>query len=73
METNQENKEDQYIIESKKNIDNFMHKNEFRRAFGLLIAVLERLDNNEKIEFIDYYSKKTMNNLGLSYKNFTSK
>ena len=47
-----------------------MHKNEFRRAFGLLIAVLERLDNNEKIEFIDYYSKKTMNNLGLSYKNF---
>lgn len=76
METNQENKknqEDTYIKLSKKNIDDFMHNNEFRRAFGLLIAVLERLDNNEKIEFIDYYSKKTMNNLGLSYKNFTSK
>jgi hypothetical protein len=58
-----------YIIKSKENIDDFMHKNEFRRAFGLLIAVLERLDNNEKIEFIDYYSKKTMENFGVPYTN----
>lgn len=64
------NQGDLYIIDSKKNIDNFMRKNEFRRAFGLLIAVLERLDNNEKNEFIDYYSKKIMSNFGQSCKNF---
>lgn len=66
----EENQEDQYILGSKKNIDSFIHKNEFRRAFGLLIAVLERLNNDEKIEFIDYYSKKTMRNFGLPYNNF---
>lgn len=67
MENNQS---EQYIIESKKNINSFMHKNEFRRAFGLLISVLERLDNDEKIEFIDYYSKKIMSNFGLTCENF---
>ena len=43
---------------SKINIDNFIHKNNFWKAFLLLIMVLERLDNDEKVEFIDYYSKK---------------
>lgn len=43
---------------SKTNIDNFIVKNDYRKAFSLLIMVLERLDNNEKVEFIDYYSKK---------------
>lgn len=66
----EKNQEDQYIIDSKKNIDSFMRKNEFRRAFGLLIAVLERLNNDEKIEFIDYYSKKISSNFGLPCKNF---
>ena len=57
MEQNREN--DQiYILNSKKNINNFIHKNEYGKAFGLLILVLERLDNNEKVEFINYYSKK---------------
>jgi len=27
------------------------------KVFGLLILVLERLDENQKSEFIDYYSK----------------
>lgn len=40
---------------SKKNIDSFMCNNEYRKAFGLLIAVL---DENEKNEFIKYYSNK---------------
>lgn len=55
METN-ENVE-KYISTSKLNIDNFIRKNEYRRAFGLLILFLERLDGKEKAEVIDYYSK----------------
>jgi hypothetical protein len=47
-----------YISMSKKNIDSFMRNNEYRKAFGLLIAVLKRLDENEKNEFINYYSNK---------------
>jgi hypothetical protein len=52
-----------YIIGSIKNIDSFINKNEYRRAFGLLIAVLERLDDgNQKNEVIDYYSKNYSKN-----------
>ena len=48
-----------YISLSIKNIDSFINKNEYRTAFGLLIAVLERLDDGiQKNEVIDYYSKK---------------
>ena len=46
-----------YILGSKQNIDSYINKREFRKAFGLLIAVLERLDATEKTEFINYYSK----------------
>jgi hypothetical protein len=46
-----------YILGSKQNINFFINKNEYRSAFGLLILVLERLTNNQKEEFIDYYSK----------------
>ncbi len=34
---------------SKTNIDNFIVKNDYRKALSLLILVLERLDNNEKV------------------------
>ena len=44
-----------YISMSKKNIDSFMRNNEYRKAFRLFIAVL---DENEKNEFINYYSNK---------------
>jgi hypothetical protein len=55
-----------YILESITNIDSFINKNDFRKAFGLLIAVLERLDDgNQKNEFIDYYSKKNMKNMSI--------
>jgi hypothetical protein len=47
-----------YISMSKQNIDSFMRNNEYRKAFGLFIAVLERLDETEKNEFINYYSNK---------------
>ena len=55
METS-ENVE-KYISSSKLSIDNFIRKNEYRKAFGLLILFLERLDGKEKAEVIDYYSK----------------
>lgn len=53
-----EENDEKYIIDSKKNIDNFIYNNNYRSAFGLLIMVLERLDDGkQKNEFIDYYSK----------------
>ena len=48
---------EKYISCSKRNIDNYIAKREFRKAFGLLILFLERLDGEEKAEVIDYYSK----------------
>ena len=62
METS-ENVE-KYISGSKVNIDNFIRKNEYRKAFGLFILFLERLDYKEKAEVIDYYSKN-MFDLGI--------
>ena len=59
MEKPKEENDKIYILGSMKNIDSFISKNEYRRAFGLLIAVLERLDDgNQKNEVINYYSKK---------------
>ena len=61
-----------YIFQiQKKNIDSYIHKNEYRKAFGLLILVLERLDDNQKNEFIDYYSKN-MSKLGIFSNMFPS-
>ena len=41
--------EKEYILGSIKNIDNFIHKNQYKEAFWLLILVLERLNDNQKI------------------------
>jgi hypothetical protein len=57
MENTKEENDNIYILASKKNIDSFIKNYEYRKAFGLLILVLERLDNKQKNEFIDYYSK----------------
>jgi hypothetical protein len=62
MEKN-ENAE-KYILDSKRNIDKLLTTYEYRKAFGLLILVLERLDGKEKVEVIDYYSKN-MKQLGI--------
>lgn len=56
-----QNNEKEYIIGSRQNIDNFISKKEYKRAFWLLIFVLERLDDTQKIEFIDYYSNNLDN------------
>ena len=62
-----------YILGSIKNIDSFINKNEYRKAFGLLIAVLERLDDgNQKNEVIDYYSTN-MENMGIFTNIFPSR
>jgi hypothetical protein len=58
--------EKEYILGSIQSIDNFIHKNQYKEAFWLLILVLERLNDNQKIEFIDYYSKSL---IGLGLKN----
>jgi len=39
---------EQYISGSKININNFISRNEYRKAFGLMILFLERLDDKEK-------------------------
>ena len=59
MEKTKEENDKIYILGSIKNIDMFIDNHEYRKAFGLLIAVLERLDDGEqKNEVIDYYSKQ---------------
>jgi len=68
MEKTKEENDRIYIQGSIKNIDSFISKTEYRKAFGLLIAVLERLDDgSQKNEVIDYYSKK---NIGTIYEKF---
>ena len=47
-----------YIYYSKKRIDDYIQKNDYKNAFNCLILVLERLDDNEKTKFIHYYNKK---------------
>jgi len=42
----------------KQNIDDFISKNNYKDAFLLLVLSLEKLNENEKQEFIEYYCKK---------------
>ena len=63
---------EKYISGSKVNIDNYIRKNEYRKAFGLLIVFLERLDGEEKAQVIDYYSKN-MQQFGVFNNTFPSK
>ena len=55
--TQQQQQQDEiYISNSKQNIDTFIKKNDYRRAFGLLLAVLDRLDDGkQKNDFISHY------------------
>jgi hypothetical protein len=58
MEKTREEDNEIYIENSRKMIDSYIHKKDYRKAFAALILVLERLDDGkQKIEFIDYYSK----------------
>ena len=45
-----------YISKSKVNIDNYINKNNYKAAFGLLLSVLDRLDDgSQKNDFIGHY------------------
>lgn len=47
-----------YISHSKLNINNFIFKNDNKKAFALFLLVIQRLeDGEEKNEFIKYYEK----------------
>ena len=70
METSED--DEKYISDSILNIDNYIRKNEYRKAFGLLILFLERLDGKEKAQVIDYYSKN-MQQLGIFKDTFPSR
>ena len=50
-----------YIQLSTQNIDKFISRNEYKRAFGSLILVLERLNDRQKTDMINYYSKNLTN------------
>jgi len=47
-----------YVKISKETIDSCIRKNDYKQTFSLLIMVLGRLDNDEKVEMIDYYNNK---------------
>ncbi len=52
-----ENKDtEQYYNMSIKEIDRLCLNGDYNKAFGLLILVLERLDEKERTELIKYYS-----------------
>lgn len=47
-----------YISQSKLNINNFIFKNDHKKAFALFLLVIQSLDDGEeKNEFIKYYDK----------------
>ena len=71
LDTLEEDNDKLYILGSKTNIDNYIHKNEYRKAFGLLILVLERLDDKQKNEFINYYNEN-LTKFGVFNNNFPS-
>jgi len=56
METDKENNDKIYISSSIENINRFISRNEYRQAFGLLILFLERIEDNDKKDVIQYYS-----------------
>ena len=64
--------EDTYISDSKLDIDNYIRKNEYRKAFALFILFLERLNGEEIAQVIDYYSKN-MQALGVFNNTFPSR
>jgi len=55
MERTQEESNKMYIEMSKDNIDSYLEDHDYKKAFLLLIMVLERLDNNGKAELVGYY------------------
>ena len=56
MERTKEENDEIYISESKKNIDCYIDNSNYKSAFGLLLAVLDRLDDGkQKNDLITHY------------------
>jgi hypothetical protein len=77
MDKSEEENAKIYILESKQSIDTYINRKEFRRAFGLLILVLELLDENEKKEAvkqlqINYNTETKQNSTTNSQKQFAN-
>ena len=53
-----EKDENEYLVCSKQRIDEFIYRDNYKRAFGMLILVLERLNDNQKTELLLYYKNK---------------
>jgi len=50
--------DDIYISKSKENIDKYIYQNNYRSAFGLLLAVLEKLDDGKQKN--DFFTMKSI-------------
>jgi hypothetical protein len=64
MEVTREEDRAIFIMGSKETINRYIEKNDCRSALRFFVLILSRLDNDEKKEFIEYYSKN-MKKLGL--------
>jgi hypothetical protein len=55
----EQNKEDNeiFFLETKRDIDYCLSKNEFKKAFVHLVLALEKYDDNQNRELINHYSK----------------
>lgn len=47
-----------YFEKSKKNIEELIGANDFRKAFALFLLVLDRLNNDERNDFISYFHSR---------------
>jgi len=54
----QEDNKNIYAQMSKANIDFFITKKDYKKAFSLLVIVLKTLHKDQKEEFINYYNTK---------------
>jgi hypothetical protein len=55
---------ERYMTLSKRNIDALLNKNECRKAFGLLVVFLDRLEEDQKKEVLAYYKQKVFEYYG---------
>ncbi len=56
MENKEENRSE-YLLESKKNINDLIRCNKDNQALRLIFLVLDRLNDEEKLDFVNYYIK----------------
>jgi intergrase/recombinase len=68
----QESKDEEYISETKKYIDDFISKNDYRKAFLILVVFMGKLNDIEKNEVIEYYNDHLVN-LGVLHKLYSNK